>query len=360
MNRPLSRKHLLRLPLAITLAAGLAAASLSGCGEEPPPPPPPKKDPPPPPPPPPPELSIQALLQEMKADARVTFADNVKLTDEALARSVISLADGFARGDASKLRSLLEAGGQGVLGSLDASGEWASSTSGIEAVRIVYVGDPGDALPGGETAAGMADMGTITANIVNAFKDIPPDQLALAQPTLDAFKTELMTPDHKLDWDKFKKDLEAAGVDAATAVKIRAALQSAVSGATIEAIEKEFGDVEGEVPPPRPHFSHVVVMAIQDPKGAFLLGWGVPDGGSGKFAAAATAAVTKPRASDFDSVGLNAFSTGAAATEQPGVADPAKKHDEAEPAPTPGEEPAPGGPKRKSTPGGPVTIPGSG
>ncbi len=352
---PSSRKHsLLRLPLAITLAAGLlATAALSGCGEEPPPPPPPKKAPPPPPPPPPPEISIQALLQDAKADARVTFADNVKFTDENLARAVIALADGFARGDASKLKTVLDKGAVNVLNTLDASGEWAESTAGIEAVRVVYVGDAGDAFTP-ELDINAIGAKLMAGPVADALKEVPADKMPAVIEALRTLGTDA-TPETV---GNIAKSLEDAGLDAALAKKIQDAATSASS-----AIAESMG---AENAGAGMHFSRVVVIAVQDDKGAFLLGWGIGDQSEAvHFGNAPTAGVTKRRASDFDSIGLAAFGASkAASADAPapeGEGETPKKPDEPGGMTNqPGNDPAPRDPNRKNTPGGPITIPGGG
>jgi hypothetical protein len=349
---------MLRLPIVLALCAGVAGSiALSGCGEEPPPPPPPKKAPPPPPPPPPPEISIQALLQEAKADARVAFADSVKITDEALARAVITLADGFARGDATKLKTVLDDGAVIVLNTLDASGEWAESTAGIEAVRVVYVGDAGDAFT--SSGEGGADsLSKIAAGpLADAITSLPADKLAKVTSVLASIAAN-PTPEAIAD---LEKKLQEAGLDAADALKFKSMFQAAVDQATIDGLAS--GSAGGSSDAPQ--FSRVVVLSVQDANGAFLLGFGIEDqSGAVRFGNAPTVSVTKRRASDFDSIGLGAFAIGrkavAGATPAPGE----EGRPGEVPAPTPGagtpSPDNPGGPTRKSTPGGPITVPGSG
>src|ERR1043165_4813561 len=111
---------------SILLAPLGAGALFAGCEKKAPPPPPP---PPPAPRPKPPEpVAVDVLLQSMKADARVQFPAASAPTDEGMARAVITFADAFARGDADKLRPLLDPIGKQVLDQLTASGEWDDST----------------------------------------------------------------------------------------------------------------------------------------------------------------------------------------------------------------------------------------
>jgi hypothetical protein len=376
MNLPprSSRNHAFRLPVAIAVAAGLiAAAAISGCGEEPPPPPPPKKEPPPPPPPPPPEISIPALLQDMKADARVSFADTVTITDEPLARAVISLADGFARGDGPKLKGVLDDGAQYVLSSLDASGEWANSTAGIEAVRVVYVGDAGEAKADSAAEDPLRDLGpTAMGDFMRTLDSDPELQKAVTTAIFSFEWAELMKKEEKLKgakevWGRVVEKLKAQGFDSAKIEKLEKAVD-AIDQKTADALF-ELGEKgrNNSAPLVGVTFDRVVVLAMQDAKGAYLLGWGVGDSsGNVRFSSAATAGVTKPRASDFDNIGTAAFGDGkpkGEAADHEGKDKDEKKADDpgALPANAPGlNEPPPKNPRRKSTPGGPITVPGGG
>ncbi len=139
---------------ACLAAAVLAGAALPACEKPaPPPPPPPKRTEAPPPPEP---VRADALLQTMKADARVQFPQSAAPTDETVARAVIAFADALARGDSDKFRTMLDPGGQAVLDKLVANGEWDDSTGkAIEAVRVSKV-------------SGSASGGTLTLALQEA------------------------------------------------------------------------------------------------------------------------------------------------------------------------------------------------
>jgi hypothetical protein len=67
----------------------------------------------------------------------VQFPEASAPTDESLARAVINFADALAKGDADKLRPMLDPVGKQVLDQLTASGDWDESTGkSIEAVRV--------------------------------------------------------------------------------------------------------------------------------------------------------------------------------------------------------------------------------
>jgi hypothetical protein len=139
------------------LIAGLAGSmTLSGCGKPPPPPPPP----PPPRPsaaPAPEPVDTEALVQQVQADARVQFPNSVAPTSEELARAVIALADGFARGDAKALRPILDQSGVAVLDELQASGAWEETTRKIEAIRITSLNSGEDAMPSGDVTMAIQE-----------------------------------------------------------------------------------------------------------------------------------------------------------------------------------------------------------
>lgn len=124
----------------LTAVALLATSvvGVAGCTKK-------KKPAPPPPPPPPPKVvipdpvDVDAVKQQLKADARVTFPSSVAPADRTLAEGIIKLADALAKGDSAKLKPMLDRNSQTLLDQLVSSGEWAGSTKGIEQVRIIAV-----------------------------------------------------------------------------------------------------------------------------------------------------------------------------------------------------------------------------
>lgn len=112
---------------------------------------------------------------------------------------------------------------------------------------------------------------------------------------------------------------------------------------------------------PKPD-SATVGIAIQDPAGAYMLGWTLKREGENWVAAAAPApADSKSRASDFDGTRVSAASSvgpsggGDEGTETADSSGPGKKPDEGTPGSrTPKDEPG-----RKNTPGGPIKVPGT-
>ncbi|MEX2218237.1 MAG: hypothetical protein WD749_05705 [Phycisphaerales bacterium] len=250
---PPSRRSLRRTLGTTLVVAALGAAmmvSSAGCQKK-------NKKPPPPPPPPPvvvetPEpIDIDALLQEMRPDARVKFAGQTAPADRTLAEGVVRLADALAKGDGGAMKKMLDRSGQGVLDELQSSGTWEDETRKIEQVRVVYLSD------------------------------------------------------------------------------------------TLE----------------REPSSATVAMAIQDPGGAYLLGWTLRRDGEGwSVAAAPTPSDTRARASDFDGQRISAA---LAPRDEGGDATPEEEDNRPkEEAPAPANEPPPTAPGRKNTPAGPINIPG--
>ena len=152
------------------MAFGLAAVpmTMSGCGKKPPPPPPPPA-PDVAPPPLPPQADVAALLQEMDADSRVLFPEEVAPIDVDYARAIISFASSFAQGDEEALRGMLDLGGQQTLDALVETGAWYDATDSIEAVLVVYLTEP----IGDEGSDAMGDIGTGMDDVLSAesFRD---------------------------------------------------------------------------------------------------------------------------------------------------------------------------------------------
>lgn len=106
--------------------------------------------PPPPPPPPPRPVEVDAVMQSMKADARVQFPQAKAPTDENLARAVIEFASALAKGDATQMQGMLDASSKTVLEQLRASGGWDEAVEKIQAVRVVQLS--------GSEAGGMLSL----------------------------------------------------------------------------------------------------------------------------------------------------------------------------------------------------------
>jgi hypothetical protein len=255
------------------------------------------------------------------------------VTDEGLARAALSLADALARGDASKIEKLITRPARAVVDSLRDTGEWATATKGIEAVRIVYAGPNagggpsleqiGQMITSPEFAAHMQQVASALAGATGAAAEgeTPP-----APPSAEQLKQQ---------WDQFMEDpaMEEAREQLRTMLASLPGLDSGPKG------------------------EYLVVTAIQDSQGAYLLGWGAQQAaGDWVFSNEPTVNTTKSRAADFDNIGMGAFATSGVQVAQA----PTPPAD----AGTTPEDPAaaqdpnnPSGPIRKNTPAGPVTIP---
>jgi hypothetical protein len=137
----------------LALAAGLLAASMTGCSKPPPPPPAPPPAPPPPPPAPDP-VNVESVMASLSPDARVQFPQDYAPLTESLAKAVVSFADAFAKGDDSKVGAMLTPGAKATLDQIEAAGGWEDATKKLEAVRVVSLAETG----GEEQKATSADV----------------------------------------------------------------------------------------------------------------------------------------------------------------------------------------------------------
>jgi len=83
------------------------------------------------------------VLQSMKPDARVSFPQSAAPYSEDLARAIIAVANDFAKGDATALRTKLAPSDQNTLDALVASGDWDDSVKRIKGVHVVGVSHSG-------------------------------------------------------------------------------------------------------------------------------------------------------------------------------------------------------------------------
>ena len=259
--------------------------------------------PPPPPPPPaaPENVSFDAISQELRADPRVQFAADLTVTDPNVAKSVVTLADAVAKGDAGKLRSLVNQGTKKVVSELENSGLWSEQMSGIESVRVVYAA-PYDAeqnkitldmllkkiieaksveeLPAGVTNETAVAVGFSIGKALNTGDGAPKTAEDLKKyfdgiqsgETVDKFLNDPQ-------YEESKKLVETLLADALTAS-------------------------------PYPNGKYLVLLAVQDKDGATLSGWGAEEAFGGlEFNIGNTVQTVKPNAAAFDGVGLAGFFT---------------------------------------------------
>lgn len=135
MKNPLPRNDSILRLLTLSAAAGVAA--LAGCEKKAPPPPPPVVT-----------SSAPAeptwLIEDLDMDARVQFPQGKAPSSQSLAQAVADLASAIASGDDKSMQPLLDAADREVLKDLVGSGDWKSSTSGIEAVRVCVLTESDD------------------------------------------------------------------------------------------------------------------------------------------------------------------------------------------------------------------------
>ncbi|MFN0012797.1 MAG: hypothetical protein ACKVS8_14270 [Phycisphaerales bacterium] len=324
-------------PSMVVLAVALCAFAVAVCGCEKPKPPP--APPPPPPPPPrveaPPAVSFEALAQELKVDPRVQIEPGFSISDEGLARATLRVADALARGDAKALRPLLAQRAGDALGTLEAADQWTGATKSIEAVRILSVGPPPSNLVSGSdpelTTEQAADLTLLTKYMLERFA---PEMADRIKPALEEAAQRALA--------------EGGGSTNPAQLKARILSALATQGFAPKRDLKVFSASA----------SHAVLMAVQDPAGAYLCGWQTTkNGDSWVFDGVATRDDVKPRASAWAGIGAAAFDVAGltlagaanAAAKKPG--DPT----DADAPPAPADPNAPLDQKR--TPAGPVRIP---
>jgi hypothetical protein len=336
LNRPSTRCRRRGLwPTLLT--AGLAASLfLPSCGKKP--------EPPPPPPPPPPQIvvpdpvDIQAIRQELGADARVQIARGVETTERDIAEAVIRFANAWAKGDANALRPMLARGDRAILDDLRSRGEWESEVRKIEQVRVVYLnqdGVRGEAAPAEMTPEQMEAMMQQVREQAR--------QLGLSAGMEAALQ---MTPEQRAQMMAAAQS--GGGLDAI--------MQQFASMPGGEAFREQLqGLVAGAMAGPTVD-GPVVTLALQQPGGAYVLAWnlrGTP--GNYTFASLHTVDAVRRRASEWDGrPGLAGavmpdLAAGSSETQTPGSAPAPEEGGAEEPGRTPG---------RKATPAGPLTIPG--
>jgi hypothetical protein len=268
-------------------------------------------------------VSFDSMIQSLKADPRVGAASSgLDITDESFAQAAVKLADAFARGDADKLKEMMTNRAKGVVDSLVADGSWAETAPRIEAVRIVYAGSPGS-VGDLERQQGLAQMKAMWPAQIRAFED------RLIKRGFDKNEMERFKA-------QFQLDLEQAFV----------AAQFDQSAGNIKAASDGSAD-----PAPSDSAEMALLLAVQTPDGADLLGWtGRKAGDSWIFNNASTLGLPRAKASDWDNVGMFGFSLG---TGKAPVAPKATKREEPKPAegggnatstPSPAPEPGPGSP----------------
>ncbi len=342
---------------AAVLAMCFAGATgMTSCGKKAPPP----KPAPPPPPPPAPEVvevSFDTISQDMKADARVQFAPDLKLEDEEVARAIVTLADAWAKGDTEALSRVMSKSTKAAIEGVQELGGFAGDNQ-PEAVRVVFVAKNDDSsglkvsvedliksLSSAEDAPSVRVPEVVVARIAGiiagALSSEPGfDASALAPP---------MTPEKaaKLSeaWEKLRGD--ASKADKVALVQTALAESTSVPG--LKSAE------------------YMALLAVQTPKGVELTGWGLEKAfGKWTFTNASTDEQVKKSASEWDGVGLAGFSKDS--TTGMRIAAPAKSEDEnadegtedsaTEEKKDDSEQQK--GPDEKRTPHGPVKIPGGG
>jgi hypothetical protein len=349
----------------VVLMCAAGVVGLEGCGKKktpPPPAPPPKQAPPPEPVP----VSFDTISQDMKADARVQFASDLKLEDEDLARSVVKLADALAKGDTDTISQMTTKATRPVLDEMKSGGAFGGAQE-PEAVRVVYIGKNDETTGFKMTLDDITkDLSGDKEQVSQAEAKVPPEVLRQVGALIGAAlvtddKVDLKIFEPPITAEKLGKISEAweklKGDSSQTAIveQIQAMLQSATAVPGLKDAE------------------YMALIAVQTPKGVELTGWGIEKAfGKWTFSPASTDGQVKKTAADWDGVGIAGFSRDStkgivAAAPAPKEGDAANKEGGEKKDEPNGDEGKKDDPDKKNpdgpvkrTPHGPVKIPGGG
>jgi hypothetical protein len=302
-------------------------------------------------------VSLDTLGQELKADARVQFATGLVVSEDRveLGRAVVRLADALARGDDRAMAPLLTRRAQGILSDLKTTGAWEESTAKIEAVRVVLLRDGVDL-----SGIGKAVSSDPTEAIKGAMALLPQAARDMMQPMVDTLpKDDTLMQAVRDQLPGVLEQIKAGGaVTPEQMAEVEKALQPLMQS----------GESTGS--------SIGVLLAVQEPGGAYLLGFAAEqvDGGW-VFASAPSSPEVRARASAFDGIGNEGFRE---VTLQSAIAEAPRTAPAADSGsgggggggggrPNPGGEGAPGPSSPEpptapapSGPGGPGRAPGGG
>ncbi len=278
---------------------------------------------------------------------------------------IVKLADALARGDDAKLSALLNPRGKEILGELTVSGEWSESVKPLEAVRVIFVGDGG-------LISGNISIASLNPDLLRtqmqALLDTMPSEV---RQELEQAFSQIATPEGRETLrDQLRQQIDAlkaagAAPEVITALEqnMRQLAEPGEAGADGAGSNGGRGGAAGSSSGAR--IDQGVLIALQDPRGAYLTGWGlVRAGDTWLVAPAPSSAKQHARAVEFDGIGPAGFVMGSGSTGDPAdtvlVVDPTKEDNATE-----GEGGGGGGepsqnPGRKNTPSGPVTVPGVG
>jgi hypothetical protein len=258
----------------------------------------------------------------MSADPRVQFAPDVQLSDEEVARAVISLADALARGDSGAVSGLVS---KSARPTIEAISDLGGFSSDVEAVRVVFIGKTSEIegfKPPMEAVEQLFSGDQAAIDQIN--KNLTPDVVArlgtLASViafTGGKFDAALLTP--PMDADKLAKLRE----------QWEALKSDPVKAMTLEQIA---GALTGNAPiPGLKNAEYVALLAVQTPSGVDLTGWGIEKAfGKWTFNNASTDGSVRQSASEWDGVGMAGFSanstTGLAIAAKPAPEGTAVEH----------------------------------
>lgn len=305
------------------------------------------------------------MMQTMNVDARFQFPSNQAPVDADLAEAVIAFGNALARGSAEDVGGMVDASTRSVLDQLVNSEAWYDATGDIEAVRVVYLGNPSSATtaPAFDLDASvdraLAIEKEMTAKFGDALDGGATDpqamQLAAGDPEAQAAIAEVMelmgAANRAGELGPFLKRLsEAQGKD--------------VSDDEIDMAVAMLGGVLGGGAPGTAGTGSIdVAFAIQAPGESYVLGWSLANAYDNfVFGMAPVTTEVRRFASDWDGAspwslapgsGLSSIMQGSASIQNVSTSTGNDGGTDDNDGNAPGRAPT-----RKNTPRGPITIPG--
>jgi hypothetical protein len=320
-------------------------------------------------------VDVDAMMQTMQADARFQFPKSEAPVDPDLARAVITFGDALTRGDSGKIRDLMDGQTKYVLDELVGTEQWSNATEGIEAVRVIFLGGASGS-SGGDQYATMSpeDAGERLADLTQQWLEDNADQIQqlvgqLGTPEAmtaiqagDLEKIREIAPSMQLDPEivEIQRAMVARGKDDTTEmtraffIAMGAPPDDKLIETSVDAAMEQYEAKAGSG-------SIDVAYAVQDPSGAYVVGWSLEEAYDNfVFGMAPVTGEVRRWASDWDgstnwdlAPSFASMMHGTRGTARTVGADAGAGDDESDES-----TPEDSGPTRKSTPRGPVTIPG--
>jgi len=234
------------------------------------------------------------MAQQMGIDARVQIAEGVQVFDEDFARSLLTFADAFARGDDGVLRDSMDSSGREIMDMLAA--DWSQETESIEAVRLVAAAAPAQGDGGGDFSEQIAQEITADAirdmmlQVIDSesgsldFEGVPPEMMEQVTAQMAPLRENPEQARQAIN------QMYESGMFATIAEQARTAAEEMAGSLNMDFAAAGEPDVS---------------IAIQQPGAAFLVNFMVvPSGGSYIYVPTAGNDAVLTRASEWDDMEL--------------------------------------------------------